>query len=112
MSIAPNPIQTDLILKIASYFTPVHHTPGRLRVRVSSEIKSEADNIDLSSLDSIIKQIEGIKSVKFNKIIGSVTIEYDKEIFAKEIWDDLLEGRNMEKISAKINELARKVYER
>ncbi|MDO5045754.1 HMA2 domain-containing protein [Campylobacter sp.] len=99
-----------MILRIASYFTPIHHTSGRLRVRVSSSIKNEAQNININDIDEMIKRVEGIKNVKFNKLIGSVTIEYDKDIFEKEIWDDLLAGRNIDQISARINELARDVY--
>ncbi|MFL1706506.1 HMA2 domain-containing protein [Campylobacter sp. RM15925] len=110
MTATPNLVATDMILKIASYFTPIHHTAGRLRVRVSSKIKDEAQNLDISKIDEMINSIDGIKSVKFNKLIGSVTIEYDKEVFAKEIWDDLLAGRNMDQISIRINELARNIY--
>ena len=44
-------------------------------------------------------------------IIGSVTIEYDNEILAKELWDDLLAGRNIQNITYKINELAKAVNE-
>ena len=110
MSIAPNLILPDLILKIASYFTLIHHTQGRLRIRVSSKIKDEAQNLNLDKIDETIKRIDGIKSVKFNRLIGSVTIEYDHKIFPKEIWDDLLAGRNLDKISQTINELARSVY--
>lgn len=110
MSSTPNLVATEMILRIASYFTPIHHTSGRLRVRVSSSIKNEAQNININDIDEMIKRVEGIKNVKFNKLIGSVTIEYDKDIFEKEIWDDLLAGRNIDQISARINELARDVY--
>lgn len=110
MSATPNLVASELILKIASYFTPIHHTTGRLRVRVNSKIKDEASSLNLGKIDGVIKQIDGIKNVKFNQIIGSVTIEYDHAIFPKEIWDDLLAGRNLDKITLTINELARKVY--
>ncbi len=63
----------------------------------------------MASLDDMIAQINGIKNVKFNKIIGSVTIEYDHEIFPKNLWEDLLKGQNLEEISAKVNEVAREV---
>ena len=104
-----NLIVSDVILRLASYFTPIAHTPGRIRVRVSSEIKKEASNFDIKNLDGVIKQIKGIKNVKFNYLIGSVTIEYDQTIFAKELWDDLLAGRNIKVIAQTINELARDI---
>lgn len=106
-----NIIASELIVRLASYFSPIAHTPGRLRVRVSSAIKKEASNFDVKNLDEVIKKINGIKNVKINMIIGSVTIEYDNEIFAKELWDDLLAGRNIQNITYKINELAKAVNE-
>ena len=66
-------------------------------------------HLNLASLDDMIAQINGIKNVKFNKIIGSVTIEYDHEIFPKNLWEDLLKGQNLEEISAKVNEVAKEV---
>lgn len=102
-------IASQIILKLASYFTAIAHTPGRLRVRVSSDIKRESENFDLKNLDQIIAQIDGIKDVKFNPIIGSVTIQYDNEILPKQLWDDLLTGKNIEITTQKINELARKI---
>ncbi|CAD7286752.1 HMA2 domain-containing protein [Campylobacter suis] len=102
-------ISPKLLVKIASYFTPVSHTPGRIRVRVSSEIKEFASSENLGSLDEIIQKIDGIKDVKLNKIIGSLTIHYDPKIFAKELWDELLEGKNLAHISEKINSIAKKI---
>ena len=107
MSAAPH-IPSELVLRIASYFTPIHHVAGRLRVRVSSDIKKEADSLPLEKIDQTIKQIDGIKNVKFNKLIGSATIEYDHEIFPKKMWDDLLKGQNLHEISVLINNLAQK----
>ncbi|OPA79772.1 hypothetical protein BFG05_01325 [Campylobacter pinnipediorum subsp. pinnipediorum] len=103
-------INTQDILKVVSYFKPISHTPGRLRVRVNPKIKELSNEIDVSSLDSMINKINGINNVKINKIIGSVTIEYDKMVFDKQIWDDLLSGNNIENISEKINNIAKEVY--
>ncbi|MBR8462201.1 hypothetical protein KDD93_03720 [Campylobacter sp. faydin G-24] len=103
-------IKTQTLAKIASYFSIISNTNGRLRVRVSSKIKELDSTINLSQIDEMIAKINGIKSVKFNKIIGSVTIEYDHTIFSKDMWEDLLKGRNLDKISTVINEVAREVY--
>lgn len=98
------------LVKIASYLTPISHTIGRIRVRVSPKIKELAKDIQLSDLDSVILNLNGIKNVKFNKIIGSITIEYDNAIFPKELWEDLLNGRNLETLSQKINYIAKDFY--
>ncbi|WP_169752390.1 HMA2 domain-containing protein [Campylobacter mucosalis] len=104
MSITP-----EILTKVASYFTTISHTPGRLRVRVSPKIKELSDTTDLSKLDETIAKINGIKEVKFNKIIGSVTIQYDSEIFTKNLWDDLLGGKNLDHLANKINAVARSI---
>ena len=102
-------IKTQTLAQVASYFSMIAHTNARLRVRVSPKIKELSSSVNLASLDDMIAQINGIKNVKFNKIIGSVTIEYDHEIFPKNLWEDLLKGQNLEEISAKVNEVAREV---
>ena len=107
MSAAPH-IPSELVLRIASYFTPIHHVAGRLRVRVSSEIKKEADSLPLEKIDQTIKQIDGIKNVKFNKLIGSATIEYDNEIFPKKIWDRHFPLARAERISTQTKETRNK----
>lgn len=102
-------INVENLAKIVKYFSPIAHTPGRLRVRLSSKIKELSGDLNLGSLDEIITKIDGIKNVKFNKLIGSVTIQYDPAIFAPDVWDDLLAGRNLAKISEKIDKIAQKV---
>ena len=102
-------IQIDTLAQVASYFTVIAHTNGRLRVRVSPQIKEISQNVNLGTLDDTIAKINGIKNVKFNKIIGSVTIEYYHQIFPKNLWEDLLNGQNLEQISQKINAVAREV---
>ena len=102
-------IKTQTLAQVASSFSMIAHTNVRLRLRVSPKIKELSSSVNLASLDDMIAQINGIKNVKFNKLIGSVTIEYDHEIFPKNLWEDLLKGQNLEEISAKVNEVAREV---
>ena len=102
-------IKTQTLAQVASYFSMIAHTNGRLRVRGSPKIKELSGSVNLASLDDVIAQINGIKNVKFNKLIGSVTIEYDHEIFPKNLWEDLLKGQNLEEISTRVNEVAKEV---
>ncbi len=101
---------SEIFEKVVPYFSLVHSTPGRLRVRVSSKIKELGGDVDLNQIDAIIARISGIESVKFNKMIGSVTISYDNEKFPENLWKDLLEGKNLAAVSAKIDE-AKKEFE-
>ncbi|XPV54468.1 MAG: hypothetical protein ACNI3H_05775 [Halarcobacter ebronensis] len=57
-------ISTEDIIKIASYFTVIAHTPGRLRVRVNPKIKNESGNITLEDIENLPQKIDGINSIK------------------------------------------------
>lgn len=102
-------IETEDIIKIASYFSIIAHTPGRLRVRVSPKIKEEAGNISIKDIEDLPNKIDGIKSIKIKKIIASVTILYDSNIFSPELWEDLIKNENLEELTEVINKLAKEV---
>jgi len=100
-------ISSNDVIKLSSFLDKIHHTPGRLRVRVDGKIKNEAENFDLENLDKNIKNISGINDVKFNSIIGSLTILYDKSAILPQFWEDLLAGKNCENVQKKLNEIMR-----
>ncbi len=97
------------IIKISSFFTKIHHTRGRLRVRVKPKITEEVKNITLNDIKEIPKKIDGIKKIKINKLVASITIEYDPHIFCESIWEDLLKQKNLEEITVLINNLSKEV---
>ncbi|NQY21222.1 MAG: hypothetical protein HRT40_07920 [Campylobacteraceae bacterium] len=102
-------ITTQDIIKMASYFTTISHTPGRLRVRVSMKIKKESSNLSIKDIETIPDKINGIISIKVKKLIGSVTILYDPSVFSSSLWEDLINGENLEEITTLINNLAKEV---
>lgn len=102
-------IKTEDIIKIASYFTIIAHTPGRLRVRVNPKIKNEGGNISIEDIENLPNKINGIKSIKVKKIIASVTIMYEPTIFAPKLWEDLVKNENLEELTKLINNLAKEV---
>lgn len=102
-------ITPQKLIEISSYLTLIHHTKGRIRVRVSPKIKEQSENITLEDIEDIPNKINGIKKVKINKIIGSITIEYDNSIFPDELWTDLLNNENLDDIVKIINELSKEV---
>lgn len=73
-------INSDILTSIAPFLSTISHTKGRLRVRVSPKIKQL--ELPVSGIEDRVKNIDGIKNVKFNKLIGSVTIEYDEKFIA------------------------------
>ncbi|MBR4141180.1 MAG: hypothetical protein IKI43_01505 [Campylobacter sp.] len=100
-------IKNNDILEFAKFFTPISHTNGRIRVRVSPKIKELKSEISENNLKAKISQIKGIKEFKFNAIIGSLTIFYDENIFPKRLWDDFLKGDPTPELIAKINDSAK-----
>lgn len=102
-------IKTEDIVRVASYFSIIAHSPGRLRVRVNPKITSEGGNIRLSDIEDLPNRIEGIKDIKIKKIIASVTITYEPNIFRPSLWEDLVNQRNLEEVSEIINNLAKEV---
>jgi len=102
-------IKTEDIIRIANFFTIIAHSPGRLRVRVSPKIKNEGGNITLADIENLPQKIDGIKEIKIKKIIASVTITYDPQVFKPSLWEDLIAKRNLEEVSSLINNLAKEV---
>lgn len=102
-------IKTEDIIKIASYFSIIAHTPGRLRVRVNPKIKDESGNISIEDIENLPNKINGIKSITIKKIIASVTIIYDPQIFAPKLWEDLIKNENLDELTRLINNLAKEV---
>ena len=102
-------IKSEDIVRIASYMSIIHHTKGRLRVRVSPKIKNESKSVTLKDIETLPSKIDGIKKLKINKLMGSITIIYDYEVFPYELWEDLIAGNNIEDITEKINNLYKEV---
>ncbi len=102
-------INAEDIIKITTYFKIVHHSKGRLRLRVNPKITKQSNSISLSDIEDLHNKIVGIESIKINKVVASVTITYDPLVFESSIWEDLIEGRNLEEITQLINKLAKEV---
>jgi hypothetical protein len=93
------------LVELSGYFTIIHQTKGRVRVRVDSKIKQREEKVTLKDIENLPKKISGIKSIKLNMIVGSITIEYDNQIFPDSLWVDLVEGKNSEYLVEMINKL-------
>jgi len=102
-------INAEKLVELSKYFTIIHHIKGRIRIRVSSKIKELEGSVSLSDIEDLPNRIEGITKIKINKIVGSITIEYDANIFRKELWDNLVEGSNLDEVTTIINKLYKEV---
>lgn len=102
-------IDSKKLIELVSYFTIVHHIKGRIRLRVDPKIKQLNANVTLEDIENLPKKINGLKSVKINKIVGSITVEYDSNIFADQLWSDLVNKQNLDEISQILNKLSKEV---
>jgi len=103
-------ITVDNIIKIASYFKIIAHTPGRLRLRVNPKIKNEASNITLDDIKNLPNKIKGIDDIRINQAIASVTILYNPEIFSPKLWENLIKSENLDELKILINKIAKEVF--
>lgn len=100
-------ITPQILEDFAKYFSIIHHTKGRIRLRASKRLKEDFKDreINLEELLEIIKDIPAILNVRINKIIGSLLVEYDANIFQPKWWEDWYEGRELENLSNQLNSL-------
>lgn len=94
-------INSDILSSIAPFLSTISHTPGRLRVRVNPKIKQL--DIPFGDIESSVKNIDGIKNIKFNKLIASVTIEYDTSKLPFDFWESLISGKNSDYVAGVIS---------
>lgn len=82
----------NVLIESAPFFSIIHHSPGRLRVKIDRRIADAGIKMTPGDIESLQKQIEGIKQVKINKIMGTATILYDPQKLPPEVWTALLAG--------------------
>lgn len=105
-------ITAEHLLKLSKYLTILHHSKGRIRVRVNPKIKELKDDaelldIDIEDIKDIQNKINGIREVKIIPLMGSITINYDNDIFPMNLWEDLITGKNIEQTRDLLNNLAK-----
>ncbi|HJF83933.1 HMA2 domain-containing protein [Helicobacter pullorum] len=96
----------------AEYFSIIHHIDGRIRLRASAKLKKflqENDTINPFNILEAIEASPAIKSIKFNKIIGSLTIQYDTNLFEPIYWESCIKGERLEEIAQKINLMIKEI---
>ncbi len=102
-------ITVEKLVELGPYFSLVHHIKGRIRLRVSPKIKEQSGNVTLNDIESLPQKINGIKSLKINKIVGSITIEYDPTTFPPHLWDNLISGKELDEIVTILNTLSKEL---
>lgn len=98
----------DEVKRFASFFHLIHHSPGRIRLRVSKELKNALDEVGENKLlecFDVIKNLPMIKDIKINKIVASVTIEYDSKSFEPSLWELWLSQKESRAVYERLQEM-------
>lgn len=94
----------EQILHLLSFFSIIHHSKGRIRLRASLKLKQEIEklsnpnNFTLNDVENLPSKIKGIENVKINKLLGSVTILYNDLIFPSSLWEDIIKNKDKSKL--------------
>lgn len=102
-------VTAEKLVELGGYFSIVHHIKGRIRLRVSPKIKEHKHHVGIEDIEALPTRINGIKSIKINKMIGSLTVEYDHAIFPDHLWENLVKGEKLDEIITIIDQLAKEI---
>lgn len=89
------PAQPRLIRTVAAQLRVVHHTPGRLRLKLALTGSAELSSAVLAEIlqvQQLLERRDGIRAVRLNRAALSCTIEYDPASHPPRSWDDLFAG--------------------
>jgi hypothetical protein len=86
-------LDLSILYEIRSMVTIAHHIPGRIRLRLSSEVLEKAGNLDLSGVQKLngIKG-NGIKGVEINPMALSAVITYDPKKLPPRWWEEFMKS--------------------
>lgn len=96
----------DLLL-IAPHTEIVHHIPGRIRLRLK---RSGLDVIAKIDVESLMRGVPGIRSLRVNPVVGSLTLEYDQKRFSYSLWEKLGALRNRPELRDQVEALLNTVW--
>ncbi|QTR49281.1 HMA2 domain-containing protein [Candidatus Thiothrix anitrata] len=78
MAAIPNlNFDTAALLRLRQHLNIVHHIPGRIRLRLGMALWSSSAQLDRNQFQRLLDGLEGIRDVRINPAVASVTIEYN-----------------------------------
>jgi hypothetical protein len=75
----------DLLL-LAPHTEIVHHIPGRIRLRLK---RSGLEVISRIDVEALMHSVPGIRNLRINPLVGSLTLEYDQKRLPYSLWERL-----------------------
>ncbi|MGP1562022.1 MAG: hypothetical protein ACTTIC_08055 [Helicobacteraceae bacterium] len=100
-------IQASDVIRLSRFFSPISHTKGRLRMKVSLAILSEANAFSMRDIETLSERFNGVENIKINPLFQTVTINYNHELIPFDLWEDLLHQNNLESVETRLKDLER-----
>ncbi|MCU0589680.1 MAG: hypothetical protein MUF52_16215 [Syntrophobacteraceae bacterium] len=93
-------IIADLLL-LAPHTEIVHHIPGRIRLRLG---KSGLGVLARTDVETLLRHVPGIRSLRVNRLVGSLTLEYDESRLPHGLWERLAALRERPDLRGEVEE--------
>lgn len=91
MSAIPN-LDVPALLRLRQHLSIIHHIPGRIRLRLGVALWRSGAQLDRNQLQRLLDQLAGIRQVRANPAVASITIEYDPRHISPDDWETLIHG--------------------
>ena len=91
----------DRLIDLAVQTEIVHHTPGRIRLKIGWAGLYLAMGLDAADL---MKYFNGILDARANAAARSIVIHYDEKVIAPELWERLVNAKKHSSLRDSVRE--------
>ncbi len=95
-------IDKETLKEFSQHLKIIHHTRGRIRLRIDSDILQKFSSAEI---ESIIDTFKGVKEFRLNKLAASAVVHYDPDILPPDLWEKWIDGTDIEEVFKTINNL-------
>ncbi len=103
----PSRVIADLLL-LAPHTEIVHHIPGRIRLRLK---RSGLEVISRVDVEALMRSIPGIRNLRVNPVVGSLTVGYDENKLPYSLWERLGSLRTRPELKDQVEKLLNDLWE-
>lgn len=104
-------METATLIKLRSYLRIAHHIPGRIRIKVNPALLINPEALRLASLVDLGQLGWGnghpaIMNTRVNKNAGSLVLEYDPQMIAPAMLEDIFRAKDESRVEQLVEHLA------
>ena len=104
-------METTTLIKLRSYLKIAHHIPGRIRIKINPAVLVQPDALRLASQVDLGQLGQGnghpaIINTRVNKNAGSLVLEYDPQIIAPAVFEEIFKARDEGRVEQLVEQMA------